>query len=64
LVRVIARLDATTREAFVLYRVENQSHAQIARRLGVSVSMVEKHVGRAMRSLRGAGLEIEGESRR
>jgi RNA polymerase sigma factor (sigma-70 family) len=56
LVQAIARLSAATQEAFALYRLENCTHAQIAERLGISVSMVEKHVSRAMRALRGAGV--------
>jgi RNA polymerase sigma-70 factor (ECF subfamily) len=57
LLQVIGRLQAGTREAFVLHRLEDCSHAQIASRMGISISMVEKHVGRAMKALRMAGIE-------
>lgn len=53
----IAKLRPATREAFLLYRVEAWSHAQIAARMGISVSMVEKHVSQANAALRNAGVE-------
>lgn len=37
-------LKPITVQVFVLHRVYGHSHAKIARRIGVSVSMVEKHV--------------------
>jgi len=53
----IAQLRPSTREAFLLYRLEACSHAQIAERMGISVSMVEKHVSGAMAALHAAGVE-------
>jgi RNA polymerase sigma-70 factor (ECF subfamily) len=53
----IAQLRPSTREAFLLYRLEVCSHAQIAARMGISVSMVEKHVSVATAALRSAGVE-------
>lgn len=53
----LAELRPSTRTAFLLYRFEAYSHAQVAARMGVSVSMVEKHVSYAMTALRGAGIE-------
>jgi RNA polymerase sigma factor (sigma-70 family) len=44
-------LPVRTREAFLLRRMEGLSYADIAKRLGVSISAVEKHVGRAMSAL-------------
>lgn len=41
-------LPAACREAFVLNKLHGLDHRSIAQRLGVSVSMVEKHVMRAM----------------
>ncbi|WP_161966192.1 RNA polymerase sigma factor [Steroidobacter cummioxidans] len=53
----LARLRPATREAFVLYRLEACPHSQIAARMGISVSMVEKHVSQANLALRNAGVE-------
>lgn len=52
----IAQMPPRTREAFLLYRLEACSHAQIAARMGVSVSMVEKYVSQATAALRNAGV--------
>ncbi len=53
----MAKLRPATREAFLLYRVEAWPHARIAARMGISVSMVEKHVSQATAALRNAGVE-------
>lgn len=44
----IEDLPPRCREAFVLSIFDELSHAQIAQRMGISVSMVEKHVARGM----------------
>lgn len=44
----IAALPPRCREAFVLYVFDELGHAQIALQMGISVSMVEKHVVRGM----------------
>ena len=36
------------REVFILHRIEGYSFAQIAQRLGITVSMAEKHAARAL----------------
>ena len=49
---VIRALPPRNRDAFLLHRFENLTYAQIARRLGVSVSMVEKYIAEALRQLK------------
>lgn len=49
--RMTAALDAAnprTRDVFFMQRIDGLSYQQIAQRLGISVSAVEKHVARAM----------------
>jgi RNA polymerase sigma factor (sigma-70 family) len=49
---VIRALPAKTRDAFLLHRFGEMNYRQIAQRLGVSVSMVEKHIAQALRQLK------------
>lgn len=49
--RALRELPERTRFAFVLSRYEELSYQEIARRLGVSVSAVEKHMMRALAHL-------------
>ncbi len=51
---VIRALPPKTRDAFLLHRFETMTYRQIAARLGVSVSMVEKHIAEALRQLKTA----------
>jgi RNA polymerase sigma factor (sigma-70 family) len=50
----LAELPPKTREAFILHRYEEMTYAAIGRRLGISVSGVEKLIIRALRNLRQA----------
>jgi RNA polymerase sigma-70 factor (ECF subfamily) len=45
---LLNELPAACRTAFLLNKVEGHGHRDIAARLGVSVSMVEKHIMRAL----------------
>jgi len=45
---VLAELSPRRREALLLHRLEGLSQAQIAIRMGISVSMVEKHIAFAL----------------
>lgn len=50
---VIDRLPPRCREVFLLHRLDGLPHAEIAQILGISRSMVEKHLARADRQIRG-----------
>jgi len=49
---VIRALPPRTRDAFLMHRFGEMNYRQIAQRLGVSVSMVEKHIAEALRQLK------------
>ncbi|UYY58031.1 RNA polymerase sigma factor [Sphingomonas sp. S2-65] len=51
----LGRLPERTRTIFILRRLEGMRHKEIAVRLGISVSAVEKHVVRAMTALAAGG---------
>jgi RNA polymerase sigma-70 factor (ECF subfamily) len=42
------RANPRTREVFFMHRLYGFSHAEIARRLSISISAVEKHVASAV----------------
>ncbi|WP_454856410.1 RNA polymerase sigma factor [Rhizobium binxianense] len=50
--RAIETLPERQREVFLLHKYEELSHAEIAERLGISKSMVEKHMMKALAHLR------------
>ncbi|MGC4025522.1 MAG: sigma-70 family RNA polymerase sigma factor [Mesorhizobium sp.] len=56
---LLNELPAACRAVFVMNRIEGRRHREIAEQMGISVSMVEKHVVRAMTHLR--NLMREGE---
>jgi RNA polymerase sigma-70 factor (ECF subfamily) len=53
--RAIMALPERTRTIFILRRLEGLSHPEIARRLGLSLSTVEKHIQRAAKHLLSLG---------
>lgn len=55
--RAIMALPERTRTIFILRRLEGLSHPEIARRLGLSLSAVEKHIQRAAKQLLSLGEE-------
>ena len=50
--RALAELPAACRDSFLLRKLEGLSHPEIAERLGISRSMVEKHIVNAMKHCR------------
>jgi RNA polymerase sigma factor (sigma-70 family) len=48
---VIERMPPRRREAFLLCRIEELTYAQAARRMGVSIHAIEKHMSSAMAQL-------------
>jgi RNA polymerase sigma factor (sigma-70 family) len=50
----LASVDPTTRDVFLMHRVENLSYAEIARIKGIGVKRVEKLVSKAVTAIRKA----------
>ena len=46
---VVAELPQRTRQVFVLHRIEELTYGEVAARLGISESSVQKHLARALR---------------
>jgi RNA polymerase sigma factor (sigma-70 family) len=56
---VLERLPDRVRAAFVLHRFEELGYAEIAKRLGVSVSSIEKYISQALKELTAARMRDE-----
>jgi RNA polymerase sigma-70 factor (ECF subfamily) len=56
---VLERLPERVRAAFVLHRFEELGYAEIAKRLGVSVSSIEKYISQALKELTAARMRDE-----
>lgn len=52
MLKALNALPPRARQVVILRRFENLTYLQIAARLGISVSAVEKHMARAMAALR------------
>ena len=48
----IDRLPLRCREAFILHKFDGLPQAEVARRMGISVTMVERHIKLAMQACR------------
>src|SRR5206468_11373094 len=60
MVRVVLEgLPDNVRAAFVLHRFEELGYSEIARRLGVSVSSIEKYISHALKELTAARMRDE-----
>lgn len=58
--RALAELPELCRESFLLRKLEGLSHPEIAGRLGISHSLVEKHIVNAMKHCRVRMRQWEG----
>jgi RNA polymerase sigma-70 factor (ECF subfamily) len=61
-VSAIEGLPPRCREAFVLHVFDDLPHAEVARRMGISISMVEKHVVRGMLACRQCERALQGDA--
>lgn len=61
--QALAELPVKRRAALVLHRIDRLHQSEIAERLGISISMVEKHIRLASAHCRARLAEAEGEQR-
>lgn len=60
--RTLSELPTAVRDAFILSRFENMTHAEIGERLKLTPRSVETYIGKALLSVRNAVAKMDGES--
>ncbi|RYF25082.1 MAG: sigma-70 family RNA polymerase sigma factor [Comamonadaceae bacterium] len=60
LLAAIGELPLRCREAFILHKFDGLSQAEVARHMGISVTMVERHIKAGMQACRACQDRLEG----
>ena len=60
LLAAIGDLPVRCREAFILHKFDGLSQAEVARQMGISVTMVERHIKLGMLACRACQDRLEG----
>lgn len=60
LLAAIGELPLRCREAFILHKFDGLSQAEVARQMGISVTMVERHIKLGMQACRARQEQIQG----
>ena len=61
LLAAIGGLPLRCREAFILHKFDGLSQAEVARQMGISVTMVERHIKLGMQACRACQEQMQGE---